>query len=290
MHLLTRATVCLLVLFAAWKASFAAEVLVKKQLVLFPQADTMIRDSDLPPGGGSSSSVAVGTTRDNRHARALLKFDVPTLPPGSTLTNAYAVITVSQVPGSGLPGQFSLHRMLQPWDELEATWESTGFSAWGGAGGLEDTDYAGLSSATTILDRTGRYEFRDTNIFNDAELWMTNADANMGWMVLCDEETLWTAKRFITREANYPESEPQLVLEYSAPMHLELTHLRVEGNQIAFDFIADAGRDYFIEYKDSLEDPEWYDFDYYPDPGVETTITFHDYLDGEHRYYRVVSP
>jgi hypothetical protein len=121
----------------------------------------MIRDTDnLPPGGGSSSSVAGGTTRDNRHARALLKFDVPMLPPGSTLTNAYAIITVSQTPGSGLPGQFSLHRMLQPWDELDATWESTGFSSWGSAGGLEGTDYMARPSATTISTARGRYEFR----------------------------------------------------------------------------------------------------------------------------------
>jgi len=287
---LTRAAVSLLILFAAWKASSAADVLVKKQLVLFPEEDTMIRDSSLPPGGGSSSSVAVGTTRDNRHARALLRFDVPTLAPGSTLTNAYAVITVGQVPGSGVAGQFSLHRVLQPWDELDATWESTGYSSWGGAGGLEGSDYVAQPSAVRILDQSGRYEFRDTNIFNDVALWMSNADTNMGWMLLCDEETLWTAKRFITREANYPESEPQLVLEYSAPMHLELRHMRLEGDEVTFDFIADAGHEYFVEIKEDLDDSEWQAFDYFPDQGAETLITYHDYLAGEHRFYRVTSP
>lgn len=291
MHFLNRTLAALGALTLAASLAPGAEVLVKKRLTLYPAADTMIRDTpELPPGGGSSSSIALGTTRDNRHARVLLKFDIPALPPGATLTNAFLRVTVSQVPGSGLPGMFSVRRMLTPWDELDATWEDSGFGPWAGLGGQEGADYPAARSAEMVLDRSGEYEIRGTNLFNDVLLWRTNAEANSGWMLRCEEETLWTAKRIIAREADYPESEPQLVLEYSLPMHLELTRFHVEGDQLAFDFVADAGRDYFIEYKDNIEDPEWGFFDYVPDPGVETTITFRDYLNGEHRFYQVVSP
>jgi hypothetical protein len=196
---------------------------------------------------------------------------------------------VLQAPATPPIAPFSLHRMLKPWDETRADWLNSGFGDWAQPGALAGTDFVAPPSATNQIPGSGAYLFSDLTLLNDVRMWMTNSAANNGWMLLCDaEDLLQSARRFGTREHADPSARPELILDYTVPFSIQLTHPRTEDGQFVFDFVATPGTDYVVEYKDDLSS-EWLLFDYYPDPGVETVHTVFDDGGAGQRFFRVLS-
>ena len=261
-------------------------------LILNPSADTMIRDTEsLPPGDGSSEVLACGTTREGQHARILLQFDFSSLPTNVVVTNAVLRLVVFQSPNGGAIAPYGLHRLFLPWDELLANWTNTGLVDWAQPGGMPGPDYVALPAATNNIDTIGTYLFSDPALLSDVLLWITNDAVNQGWMLRCEtEEVFQSAKRFTARE--YPDStlRPQLILYHNGPDEVppgpRLRNPRVEGGIFSFDFVAEPGNGYSIEYKDNLSD-EWMPYDYYADPGVEFVFTVSDTV-APQRFFRIV--
>src|SRR5687767_6597192 len=82
-----------------------------------PAADTTLFAYD---GGnnnlGISSTYIVGGTDHNGIGRALLRFDLSTLPPNAQIQSASLAFRVVNAP-SGPASTFALHRMLKTWNE-----------------------------------------------------------------------------------------------------------------------------------------------------------------------------
>jgi hypothetical protein len=187
---------------------------------------------------GSGEHFFVGRTAQpppDSIRRGLIWFDiVGIVPPGSTITGASLTLHCSWA----IAGErdVELRRVLADWGEGasdaagaegsgapaapgDATWLHT-FSQtdfWNGAGG----DFSMTPSAITAVDLyDAYYSWSGTSqMIADVQDWLDNPVGNFGWLLLGDESTASTAKRFDTHENLTPEFRPALTVEYTlAPL------------------------------------------------------------------------
>ncbi len=195
-----------------------------------PSADTsLFEEGDLSNGGGEylfSGLIATGPER-----RALLQFDLTTIPAGSTVQSATLAVSVSRT----ISGTVSmrLHALQESWGEGsvdapgqegtgapaepgDATWleRRSGSQLWTQPGG----DFAPLESARTGLRDNGRYEFSGADLAADVQRWIDGASNNSGWIMIGNPAAgFGSAKRLNSRENPDPATRPILTVTFTAP-------------------------------------------------------------------------
>ncbi len=121
-----------------------------------------------------------------------------------------------------------LHKLLADWGEgtsqatgeegqgapatpNDATWRHRFFDTifWTNEGG----DFSAVVSASQSVGPVGQYTWSSAQIVADVQSWLENPASNFGWLVLGDESTILTSKRFDTRETANP---PVLTIQYIA--------------------------------------------------------------------------
>ena len=124
---------------------------------------------------------------------------------------------------------FELHKLLADWGEgtshapmgegdgapatpNDATWRHRFFDSlfWATQGG----DFSATVSASQSVDVIGQYTWNSAQMVADVQSWSDNPASNFGWLVLGDETTIATAKRFDTRENTSP---PMLTINSYSP-------------------------------------------------------------------------
>jgi hypothetical protein len=200
--------------------------------------NTLIESATGASSNGAGPAVFVG--RNSQAAdfrrRGLLQFDVAgALPAGVIVTRAELSLTLT--PSNPPPVEIGLHRVLAAWGEGassasggggapaapgDATWLHTFYDTafWETPGG----DFLTAASATTEVGDAGAVLWGSTPAaIADVQAWLDFPDSNHGWLLLGDEGTPTTAKRFASREAEDPAIRPRLLVEYAAPcLTLEL--------------------------------------------------------------------
>lgn len=193
--------------------------------------NTMYQNAIGSISNGAGGNLFCGRTSIGNIRRTLIAFDIASnVPAGSIVTSVELFMTVAQAaPGSG-PRVSSLHRALADWGEGasnagkpggagapsqpgDATWIHTFYATafWGGAGG----DYAAGPSASAMLDYTQEYSWGSTPaMVSDVQGWLGNPAANFGWVLIGDESTNTTAKKLRSRESDFPNDAPRLVIEF----------------------------------------------------------------------------
>jgi len=148
--------------------------------------------------------------------RGLLRFDVSSIPPGSTVTSATLQLTVVRVPGTGvLDSTFDLFRLLASWKEGnksgnsgstatagEATWiaRMLGTANWTSPGAKQDA--AATASASTGVADEGQYSWSGSGLVADVQLWVNTPAQNVGWLLASRAESSSRSVRgFATRES-----------------------------------------------------------------------------------------
>jgi hypothetical protein len=178
-----------------------------------------------------------GRAGDGSKRRAVLAFDLSSIPSGATVTN----VTLSLFMSRTLPvGAFSfeLHRLLANWGEgasnaagggggagtasspNDATWIHRFFpgTLWTSPGG----DYSATVSATQSVDDVGTYVWGSSvQLVADVQGWVNAAASNFGWILVGGENTQPTAKRFNTRENLDAATRPVLTVTYSTTVGVE---------------------------------------------------------------------
>ena len=190
--------------------------------------------------GGKTGAAADGALR-----RALLRFDLSTLPADLSLTEASVQLTTTMQVSQDIP--FTLHRMTAAWGEGnsnagdqkggngapaepgDATWTRRVFNTtnWTTPGG----DYISAASATAMVGNMTtqpKTTWSAAQLLNDVLGWLENPASNHGWMVRGDEVNGYTAQRFGSREYPIPSDRPKLILTYAVvpppnPWHVWLT-------------------------------------------------------------------
>jgi hypothetical protein len=249
------------------------------------------------------------------------------IPVGSRIKQASFRIWMTRSPPNDTTDpnrDFDLHRLLVPWGEGtktnftadpsqspfglglpatdgEATWTHRAWgttNTWAIPGGAEGVDYAPeISASGFITDSPGQspFLFFSTNglILQDLQFWLENPGSNHGWLVKLRDETCtgcwWGAKRFMTPEAGI-DDYPRIEIEYIPPPVIE--NVQVTSNQVKFQFLAQGGQPYQVQYQDPVGASPWLTLTNVAAPSFTMPIVVTDLVSGQptQRFYRVVAP
>jgi MYXO-CTERM domain-containing protein len=205
------------------------------ELRITPSADTTIFAEQ---GGGTgydaisdgsgpnlwTSVLAAGVTR-----RALIRFDMTALPPGSKVLSARLQLFEVRARDEHA---ISLHRVLAAWGEAgsnggdagvgapaqngDATWSHRLWptTTWAQRGG----DFVPApSTARQVGLGPGAFVWPSTaQTVADVQRWVEQPATNHGWMLIGDDLGLQNAKRFGSRNNATAEARPVLIVSYEA--------------------------------------------------------------------------
>jgi hypothetical protein len=217
-----------LVLFASTAAAQVVTTLVASR------DNTLIQNNTGAVSNGAGDHMfagRVGGTGGTSIRRGLLSFDVAGgIPAGSTITSVRLTLNMSR---SIIAGEqtIQLRRVLGDWGEgtsnaggeegqgaqstaNDATWVHRFFNTanWQTQGG----DFAATASASLAVGGDGRYTWGSSaQMVADVQGWFNNPGTNFGWLLLGNEASAGTAKRFDTRENPTAANRPMLEITYT---------------------------------------------------------------------------
>ncbi|HOE97876.1 MAG TPA: DNRLRE domain-containing protein [Candidatus Sumerlaeota bacterium] len=207
--------------------------------------DTTIFAENTNSNGGGEHLFA-GTTASPSARRALIGFDLSSIPDGAQIIAAELGLTVSKT-NAGLSAQ-ALHRLTQDWGEGtakgpgeegagapsqpgDATWVSARRQSadWATPGG----DFVAQPSAVATAGAPGATaHWASAALIADVQHWVDQPSENFGWILIGDESQAGSAKRYYASEnATAPEGQrPRLTLRYtlSSGIPVELSSFVLE--------------------------------------------------------------
>lgn len=203
-------------------ASGAAAAMVD----LAPSKDNTLIETPVGNSNGAGDGIyagRVGTLGAGTRRRGLLAFDLSSIPAGSTVNAVTLRLEMIQSPNA-TARIVTLHRVSADWGEAgsfgagsggpamsgDATWLFRFFNTltWTTAGGV----FAAGPSASQSVTVLGSYVWTGGGLVADVQFWVDNAASNFGWLVMGDETTTSTAKKFYSREGFTP---PVLTVDYT---------------------------------------------------------------------------
>ncbi len=219
-------------------ALLATQPAVGAVRALTPSKDNTLYENALGSlSNGAGQHVFAGRTEVLVGAlirRGLIAFDVAgEIPAGSTIVSASLTLNMSRTNLAAGPRTVSLHRVLADWGEgtsdpfggegggaastpNDATWihRFFNFTFWLSSGG----DFLAAPSASSIVGGVGFYTWGPTpGLTADVQGWLNTPAGNFGWILIGDESTFPTAKRFDSKDNLTPALRPVLIVEFSVP-------------------------------------------------------------------------
>ena len=202
-----------------------------------PVADAAIYSQDANGANGSGRYMFTGRNNGQDLRRALMRFDLSSIPAGSTIDSVSLTLFMNRTLSGSQPN--SLHVLTNDWTEGlsaplgqegggtvaeqdDATWvyrsyetaNPTSSPAWNSPGG----DFVAAPSATTNVSSAGQsYTWASAQMASDVQAWVDSPSTNFGWILIGIETTPVTTKRFITRNHPDPNVRPALVVNYTPP-------------------------------------------------------------------------
>lgn len=216
---------------AATASSSVTPTVITRTIVLTPTKDnTLYEDNAGATSNGVGAFFFVGKTNGDSIRRGLLAFDVAgQVPPGARVVSATLQLQMSKTTGGAVA--VALHRAQADWGEGtsdasgnegsgvsattgDATWLHTHFDTalWQTPGG----DFVPTATASITVDGIGAYLWPSSPaMVAEVQGWLDDSTTNFGWVVMGDESSNRTTKRFVSRESGSPTSRPQLTVVYT---------------------------------------------------------------------------
>jgi len=188
--------------------------------------DTMIVDRGYSLlNFGGSPNLYIGSL-DN-FARGLIKWDLSSIPAGSTILNA-EMSFYSRIDVAGGEITINAYRALRPWvegtarsldrqtdDPDSACWVEYGNGVpWGAQGASGSEDRAQSVLASTTNSGTGWYTW---NVTSAVQHWVDGDWDNNGLVLMSNDESARNAKVFVPSEYSDQSLVPVLHIEYALP-------------------------------------------------------------------------
>jgi hypothetical protein len=194
--------------------------------------NTLFEDPIGTTGGGASDGIYAGHTGTSGSGirRALVQFDLSSIPSHATVTSATLTLTLLKINNGS--STFNVHRVLADWGEGptisfggsgvtaepgDVTWLYRFYPGmpWTTTGG----DFVAAPSASRTVGTTlGPYVWgTSAGLVNDVQGWISNPATNFGWVIRGNETGLKTAKKFASREYNNGTSAAVLTVIYTPP-------------------------------------------------------------------------
>ena len=180
---------------------------------------------------GAGNYLFTGTTDNGSARRALLRFDLSSIPAGSTINSVSLRLYCSRAK-QNTSYSISLHRVFTAWGEgtshaggeegqgatattNDATWTHRLYptTTWANPGG----DYVLGASASTGVGQNGQYfTWTAAGMVADVQSWLDGGSPNFGWILIGQEGQQRTAKRFDSRQGLDAARRPALTIDYTA--------------------------------------------------------------------------
>ena len=223
-----------LFLFLTFVLILNSTAIAQNEKTLFPAKDNTLYESasgDLSNGAGMH--FFAGNSGANLIRRGLVTFAISdSIPAGSNIDSVKLTLHMSKTNAGGTT--VSLHRVEADWGEGsslatgggggeggggpsstgDATWIHTFFNSanWSTSGG----DFSATESSNQTVTGIGDYTWGSTvEMVADVQDWLDNPANNFGWIVLGDESSSGTAKRFDSRENSTEGNRPKLTVIYT---------------------------------------------------------------------------
>ena len=199
---------------------------------------------------GAGPHFFVGTNLNGNIRRGILAFDVSAIPQGALVTEVTLTMNVSKAQPAAQ--NLGLFPVTADWGEAgsmatgmglgipapaqtgDATWLHGVFNSvlWAFPGG----DFAATMSASQSVSGLGSYTWGSTpEMVAVVQLWVDNPDTSFGWIVVGNEATVQTAKRFDSREHPTEASRPVLTVTYK-PTSVENSEVLPEQFTLAQNY------------------------------------------------------
>ena len=243
-----------------------------------PVADTSLFENNPDNNLGGIGFFPVGFTviTQGKQARGLVKFDVSSIPPGSTITSAQ--LALHSANSGPRPGNLTvgIHRALVSWtegdnegqgsgelgsfaDEGESSWNRrfAPSTTWGAPGGQAGADYVSAASTTFSLPQVGAATASGAQLAADIQTWVNNSQTNFGWFLIPQNDV--PNRQVVSSEGG--ANQPRLTITYDEPV-LEpteptISNPTIEGTNFRFTFSAEAPFRYTVEARNSLSTGTW---------------------------------
>ena len=193
---------------------------------------TLIEDEMGLLANGSGPALFAGRTGQSIGGvrRTMVRFDLSgALPPKAIVERV--ILYLHLAPSNDQISKVAVHRLLQSWSEGPAyssggagapsnpgdsTWLHTVYDDqfWSNAGG----HYVAHASTNAPVGGSNSYTWRSTRqVLADVRVWQHAPHRNFGWILIGDEESPQSVKRFHSRESAVPEFRPTLTIDYRMP-------------------------------------------------------------------------
>jgi uncharacterized protein (TIGR03118 family) len=181
--------------------------------------DTFINSGAPGNNAGATGWFDAGTDGTGGVRRGLLRFDLSSIPAGSTITSAVLQLTVVKVPASNpVNSTFDLFRLLAGWNEGtqsgsnsgapaapgEATWNARtrGTANWTTPGAKSDAAATASASTAVGSSHDATCSWSGSGLVADVQLWVNNPAQNFGWLLSSRAEgSLHSVRGFAARES-----------------------------------------------------------------------------------------
>lgn len=183
------------------------------------------QDSDIwenvPINFGDSNLMDAGNVSGNIH-RALVAFDLSSIPVGSTINSANLTLTRGSYTGDPTNRIYWVYRITQSWTENIVTWSTRNGGSWVTPGG----DYTTEGGASSQL-QPGSPIIIAWNVKEIVKAWIENGENNYGFLIKDGNETTSVSSGFYTKEN--PFYTPKLDIDYTPPLPTPEEHHPVGG-------------------------------------------------------------
>lgn len=190
--------------------------------------NTLYEDPNGSLSNGAGTHMFAGLNDNSAIRRAVLAFDISSIPANSTIQSATLSLYMSRTKSGALP--VVLHRLTSDWgegdsvaggeeggganpDPNDTTWLHTFYpsSTWSTPGG----DFDPNVSVSTSVNKMGTYDWESTaRMVADIQGWLDSPSTNFGWILLGDEINQKSTKRFDTREIADTSKRPNLEIVF----------------------------------------------------------------------------
>lgn len=194
---------------------------------------------------GSGDFIFMGRTGQSSGEsirRALLMFDLSSVPSGAVINDVTLQLTGSQ---GNTPTNINLHALTNDWGEGnsdasggegggaaasagDATWTQNffGTSSWLSAGG--DFDAIPLTSAP--ISTLGTVSINDQELTSQVQQWLDSPASNFGLILVGDETASSTSVRFNSRENS--SGQPKLIIDYDVMIQDQVQLQPIKDNTL----------------------------------------------------------
>lgn len=221
------------IIFAGFLLSGSPSRVFAETVTIDATEDATLIEDDLGLlANGSGPALFAGRTGQSRGGirRALIRFDLTASLPLNAVIERVTV-QLHLTPSNEQQVTVRMHRLLQSWSEGpssssggsgdisvngDATWLHTLYDSefWMAVGG----HYVKRASAAALIGAEGFYRWQSSpHLIADVRSWQHASFRNFGWILVGDENTPQSVKRFDSRESWVQEFRPKLTIQYRLP-------------------------------------------------------------------------